>query len=95
MIRNTDLGKRTNFGVILQYDAVLKAFCEDSKQVQPDVFFGIFDTFLMSFGDAKMENDKLKKQKEEEEKRKKIEEQVSDTEYSITKVCFLAICLLI
>ena len=62
--------------MILQYDSVLKAFCEDSKQVQPDVFFGIFDTFLMSFGDAKLENDKLKKQKEEEEKRKKIEEQV-------------------
>nr|KAG5710766.1 hypothetical protein BaRGS_035168 [Batillaria attramentaria] len=59
-----------------KYDSVLKAFCEDSKQVQPDVFFGIFDTFLTSFGDAKCENDKMKKQKEEEEKRKKIEEQM-------------------
>lgn len=62
---------------LLQYDSVLKSFCEDSKQVQPDVFFGIFDSFLMSFADAKGENDKLKKQKEEEEKRKKVDEQVT------------------
>ncbi|PVD26555.1 hypothetical protein C0Q70_14232 [Pomacea canaliculata] len=59
-----------------KYDSVLKSFCEDSKQVQPDVFFGIFDSFLMSFADAKGENDKLKKQKEEEEKRKKVDEQM-------------------
>lgn len=60
----------------VQYESVLKAFCEDRNQVQPDVFFGIFDNFLTSFSDAKCENDKLKKQKEEEEKRKKMEEQV-------------------
>ncbi|KAK7483514.1 hypothetical protein BaRGS_00025188 [Batillaria attramentaria] len=41
-----------------KYDSVLKAFCEDSKQVQPDVFFGIFDTFLTSFGDMKKEREK-------------------------------------
>ncbi|XP_076441930.1 disheveled-associated activator of morphogenesis 1-like isoform X2 [Babylonia areolata] len=59
-----------------KYESVLKSFCEDSKTVQPDVFFGVFDAFLTSFGDAKTENDKLKKQKEEEDKRKKIEEQM-------------------
>ena len=73
--------------LLFQYDSVLKAFCEDSKQIQPDVFFGIFDTFLASFGDAKTENDKLKKQKEEEEKRKKIEEQVREWAAGYDNTC--------
>ncbi|KAK7103370.1 disheveled-associated activator of morphogenesis 1-like [Littorina saxatilis] len=59
-----------------KYGSVLKAFCEEPNQVQPDVFFGVFDTFLQSFGDAKTENEKIRRQKEEEEKRKKIEEEM-------------------
>ena len=59
-----------------KYETLLKAFGENSADVQPDVFFGVFDTFLTAFGDAKTENDKMKRQKEEEEKRKKIEETV-------------------
>ena len=43
---------------------------------QPDEFFGMFDTFLASMKDAKLENEKIKKQKEEEEKRAQLEEKV-------------------
>ena len=61
--------------LVLQYETMLKAFGEEPA-VQPDEFFGIFDTFLNSFSDARLENEKMRKQKEEEEKRSKMEEQV-------------------
>ncbi|XP_041351931.1 disheveled-associated activator of morphogenesis 2-like [Gigantopelta aegis] len=58
-----------------KYETMLKAFGEEPA-VQPDEFFGIFDTFLTSFSDARLENEKMRKQKEEEEKRAKMEEKL-------------------
>ncbi|KAH9489536.1 Dishevelled associated activator of morphogenesis 2 [Bulinus truncatus] len=60
----------------LKYETILKTFCEDPKQVQPEDFFGTIDAFLIGMTDAKHENEKFKKQKEEEEKRKLLEEQL-------------------
>lgn len=45
--------------------------------MQPDEFFGIFDLFLVSFTEARTDNEKFRRQKEEEEKRIKLEAQVS------------------
>ena len=55
---------------------MVKSFGEDPKQMQPDEFFGVFDMFLNSFTDARLENDRIKRVKEEEEKRAKMEEKV-------------------
>ena len=44
--------------------------------MQPDEFFGVFDSFIMSMADAKEENERIKKQREEEERRAQLEEKV-------------------
>ncbi|CAL1531259.1 unnamed protein product [Lymnaea stagnalis] len=59
-----------------KYETILKAFCEDPKQIQPEDFFGCIDTFVTGMVDARHENEKFKKQKEEEEKRRQLEEQL-------------------
>uniref|UniRef100_A0A8C6UN61 Dishevelled associated activator of morphogenesis 1b n=1 Tax=Neogobius melanostomus TaxID=47308 RepID=A0A8C6UN61_9GOBI len=51
----------------------LKHFGEDPSKMQPDEFFGIFDSFMTSFSDAKQDNDNMIKRKEEEEKRALME----------------------
>lgn len=51
-------------------------FGEDNSTIQPDDFFGIFDTFLTSFEEAKYDIDNIRRQKEEEEKRAKQEIEV-------------------
>ena len=48
----------------------------DNKMSQPDEFFGMFSTFIMSLNDAKVENERIMRQKEEEEKRAQLEEKV-------------------
>lgn len=45
--------------------------------MQPDEFFGIFDQFLQSFGEAQQENENMRRRKEEEERRAKMEAQVT------------------
>jgi len=45
--------------------------------VQPDEFFGIFELFLVSFADARLDNERLRRLKAEDEKRQKMEAQVS------------------
>ena len=52
-------------------------FCEDPATTQSDEFFGIFDHFITSFGEAKMDNDNAKKKKEEEEKIAKQHQEVT------------------
>ena len=54
----------------------MKSFGEDPQKMQPDEFFGMFDQFVASFNDARVENQKFRKQKEEEEKRARLEIQV-------------------
>ena len=51
-------------------------FCEDPATTQSDEFFGIFDHFIASFAEAKMDNDNAKKKKEEEEKIAKQHQEV-------------------
>uniref|UniRef100_A0A3P8WZB3 Dishevelled associated activator of morphogenesis 1b n=1 Tax=Cynoglossus semilaevis TaxID=244447 RepID=A0A3P8WZB3_CYNSE len=53
-------------------------FGEDASRMQPDEFFGIFDQFLQSFGEAQQENENMRKRKEEEERRAKLEAQLKE-----------------
>jgi dishevelled associated activator of morphogenesis len=51
-------------------------FGEDNSSIQPDEFFGIFDSFLTTYIEAKSDNENMKKRKEEEEKRAKQDAEV-------------------
>ncbi|XP_072314507.1 disheveled-associated activator of morphogenesis 1-like [Eucyclogobius newberryi] len=55
------------------FTKALKHFGENSLTVQPNEFFGIFDTFMTSFADAKRDNENMVKRKEEEERRAQLE----------------------
>ena len=59
-----------------QFDRVCRLFCEDPATTQSDEFFGIFDHYILSFGEAKMENDAIKRRREEEEKIAKQQQEV-------------------
>ena len=59
-----------------RFDRVCRMFCEDPTTTQSDEFFGIFDHFITSFAEAKMDNDNAKKKKEEEEKIAKQHQEV-------------------
>lgn len=52
-------------------------FGEDGSVIQPEEFFGIFDTFLMAFSEARQDNENFRKRAEEEEKRLRQEAEVS------------------
>ncbi|XP_077443156.1 disheveled-associated activator of morphogenesis 1b isoform X1 [Stigmatopora argus] len=56
----------------------VKHFGEDACKMQPDEFFGIFDQFLQSFGEARQENENMRRRKEEEERRAKMEAQLKE-----------------
>ncbi|KAM9466004.1 disheveled-associated activator of morphogenesis 2 isoform 3-T5 [Clarias gariepinus] len=56
----------------------LKHFGEEHAHMQPDEFFGIFDTFLQSFGEAKQDLENMQRRKEEEEKRARMEAMLKD-----------------
>lgn len=51
----------------------MRLFGEDPSQIQPDEFFGIFDSFLTTFQEARQDNENMRKRQEEEEKRAKQE----------------------
>lgn len=61
----------------MQFVKALKHFGEDPSNLQPDEFFGIFDTFLTTFSEAKQDNLNMARRKEEEQKRALMEAQVS------------------
>lgn len=61
---------------MLKFRKALGCFGEDQSDLQPDVFFGIFDTFLSAFSEAKQDNENMARRKEEEEKRALMEAQV-------------------
>lgn len=44
--------------------------------MQPDEFFGIFDTFLQSFCEARQDLENMQRRKEEEERRARMEAMV-------------------
>lgn len=52
---------------------MVRLFGEDYTNTQPDDFFGIFDTFLTAFFEARQDNENMRKRQEEEEKRAKQE----------------------
>uniref|UniRef100_A0A8C6PK86 Dishevelled associated activator of morphosis 2 n=1 Tax=Nothobranchius furzeri TaxID=105023 RepID=A0A8C6PK86_NOTFU len=51
----------------------LKHFGEEEGRMQPDEFFGIFDTFLQSFSEARQDLDNMQRRKDEEERRARME----------------------
>uniref|UniRef100_A0A146MFK9 Disheveled-associated activator of morphogenesis 2 n=3 Tax=Lygus hesperus TaxID=30085 RepID=A0A146MFK9_LYGHE len=56
-----------------RFDRAVRMFGEDNSSIQPDDFFGIFDAFLVSFADARSDNENSRRRKEEEEKRARQE----------------------
>ncbi|XP_054088534.1 disheveled-associated activator of morphogenesis 1 isoform X2 [Zeugodacus cucurbitae] len=56
-----------------RFDRAVRLFGEDGAVLQPDEFFGIFDTFLTTFTEARQDNDNFRKRQEEDEKRAKQE----------------------
>lgn len=61
---------------MLKFRKALGYFGEEQSNLQPDVFFGIFGTFLTAFSEAKQDNENMVRRKEEEEKRALMEAQV-------------------
>ncbi|XP_066141423.1 disheveled-associated activator of morphogenesis 1 [Euwallacea fornicatus] len=59
-----------------RFERAVRLFGEEASNAQPDEFFGVFDTFLTAFMEAKQDNENMKKRQEEEEKRAKQEEQL-------------------
>ncbi|XP_075060527.1 disheveled-associated activator of morphogenesis 2 isoform X2 [Mixophyes fleayi] len=56
-----------------KFAKAMKHFGECEGKMQPDEFFGIFDTFLQSFSEAKQDLENMRKKKEEEERRARME----------------------
>ncbi|XP_069743853.1 disheveled-associated activator of morphogenesis 2 [Narcine bancroftii] len=56
-----------------KYSKMLKHFSEEEARMPPDEFFGIFDTFLQSFAEAKQDLENMRRKKEEEERRARME----------------------
>lgn len=61
-------------------------FGEDGSVIQPEEFFGIFDTFLMAFSEARQDNENFRKRAEEDEKRLKQEAEVSLSDSMLNKL---------
>ncbi|KAM4770700.1 disheveled-associated activator of morphogenesis 2 isoform 2-T4 [Rhinophrynus dorsalis] len=61
-----------------KYAKAMKHFGETEGKMQPDEFFGIFDTFLQSFTEAKQDLENMRKKKEEEERRARMEAMLKD-----------------
>jgi dishevelled associated activator of morphogenesis len=59
-----------------RFDRAVRLFGEDGSVVQPEEFFGIFDTFLTTFAEARNDNESFRKRQEEDEKRAKQEAEV-------------------
>ncbi|XP_043859663.1 disheveled-associated activator of morphogenesis 2 isoform X1 [Dromiciops gliroides] len=56
-----------------KFARALKHFGESEGKMQPDEFFGIFDTFLQAFSEARQDLDSMRRKKEEEERRARME----------------------
>ncbi|XP_069624418.1 disheveled-associated activator of morphogenesis 2 isoform X1 [Ranitomeya imitator] len=61
-----------------KFTKAMKHFGESEGKMQPDEFFGIFDTFLQSFSEAKQDLENMRKKKEEEERRARMEAMLKD-----------------
>nr|KAF6504563.1 dishevelled associated activator of morphogenesis 2 [Rousettus aegyptiacus] len=56
-----------------KFSKALMYFGEQDSKMQPDEFFGIFDTFLQAFSEARQDLEAMRKKKEEEERRARME----------------------
>ncbi|XP_037698801.1 disheveled-associated activator of morphogenesis 2 isoform X2 [Choloepus didactylus] len=56
-----------------KFAKALAHFGEHENKMQPDEFFGIFDTFLQAFLEARQDLEAMRKRKEEEERRARME----------------------
>lgn len=63
----------------MQFTRSLKHFGEEEGKMQPDQFFGVFDTFLQSFSEARQDLENMQRRKDEEERRTRMEAMVRDT----------------
>lgn len=68
----------------VQFAKSLKHFGEEEGRMQPDEFFGIFDTFLQSFTEARQDLENMQRRKDEEERRARMEAMVRDTSRECT-----------
>ncbi|XP_021565522.1 disheveled-associated activator of morphogenesis 2 [Carlito syrichta] len=56
-----------------KFAKALMHFGEHESKMQPDEFFGIFDTFLQAFSEARQDLEAMRRRKEEEERRARME----------------------
>ncbi|KAF6113383.1 dishevelled associated activator of morphogenesis 2 [Phyllostomus discolor] len=56
-----------------EFSKALMHFGEQDSKMQPDEFFGIFDTFLQAFSEARQDLEAMRRRKEEEERRARME----------------------
>uniref|UniRef100_A0A8C0XGL4 Disheveled-associated activator of morphogenesis 2 n=1 Tax=Castor canadensis TaxID=51338 RepID=A0A8C0XGL4_CASCN len=56
-----------------KFAKALTHFGEQESKMQPDEFFGIFDTFLQAFLEARQDLEAMRRKKEEEERRTRME----------------------
>ncbi|XP_043447247.1 disheveled-associated activator of morphogenesis 2 isoform X1 [Prionailurus bengalensis] len=56
-----------------KFSKALMHFGEQDSKMQPDEFFGIFDTFLQAFSEARQDLETMRRRKEEEERRARME----------------------
>ncbi|XP_077017828.1 disheveled-associated activator of morphogenesis 2 isoform X2 [Tamandua tetradactyla] len=56
-----------------KFAKALAHFGEHENKMQPDEFFGIFDTFLQAFLEARQDLEAMRRRKEEEERRARME----------------------
>ncbi|XP_036271242.1 disheveled-associated activator of morphogenesis 2 isoform X1 [Pipistrellus kuhlii] len=56
-----------------KFSKALVHFGEQDSKMQPDEFFGIFDTFLQAFSEAQQDLEAMRRRKEEEERRVRME----------------------
>ncbi|XP_070442128.1 disheveled-associated activator of morphogenesis 2 isoform X2 [Equus przewalskii] len=56
-----------------KFSKALMHFGEHDSKMQPDEFFGIFDTFLQAFSEARQDLEAMRRKKEEEERRARME----------------------
>ncbi|KAM9075207.1 disheveled-associated activator of morphogenesis 2 isoform 2-T5 [Megaptera novaeangliae] len=56
-----------------KFSKALMHFGEQASKMQPDEFFGIFDTFLQAFSEARQDLEAMRRRKEEEERRARME----------------------
>ncbi|KAL1455142.1 hypothetical protein WDU94_009258 [Cyamophila willieti] len=59
-----------------RFDRAVRLFGEDNSSIQPEDFFVIFDTFLTTLHEAKLDNENMKRKREEEEKRAKQDAEI-------------------